>query len=247
VTPVFGATHYTRNWKLLECVGSEWETLRTRHRLGSKATRQQIDAVWDDIIHRFKYLQQLHRHIFTDNVLHDHLRKCFVRRISLTQRRGFNFERILPVVLMRIFWLVVRTASKTHSRFSAELSYWGRWWTEENLTKELERAIDDLSESEEVRGVQLPLQDRADRTRDDLGHPIDLRGPVRIASIFELMTKSMNERDAQAFKDWWHNCHESTESEEDAIAQRHGMTRQELNRVIATAIANYRRNRPTQN
>jgi hypothetical protein len=155
----FGPGHYTRNWDLLACVGAEWTEIRRRFGLGRKATRDQIEAVWDEMFNADKAawpsIRRLFHELTRDAALAHHLGKCYWKELKTWERRGYTFEEILLVVLYRLLWIVVRNAC-AWSGFRGKLEHWARFWNTRSLTGELHRAIDDMWESEGPRDQPLP-------------------------------------------------------------------------------------------
>jgi hypothetical protein len=155
----FGPDHYTRDWDLLRGVCSEWTEIRRRFRLGSKATREQIEAVWDQIFNADKAawpgIRRIFHELMRDEALARHLEKCYWQELEPWQRRGYTFEELLPVVLYRLCWIVVRNACAWLA-YRDTTEHWARFWNTDSLTGELGRAIDDMWKSEGPRDEPLP-------------------------------------------------------------------------------------------
>jgi hypothetical protein len=155
--PDFGPDHYTRDWDLLACVCREWTEIRTRFRLGARATREQIEAVWDEIFpdrEAWPGIRRVFQEMMRDETLVRHLWMCWTQ-LPPWDYRGYTFREILPVVLYRLCWVVVRN-SCTWSADRGSDEHWARFRNTENLIRELRRAIEDMWESEGPRDARLP-------------------------------------------------------------------------------------------
>lgn len=157
----FGPRHYTRDWDLLACICSEWTEIRTRFRLGARATREQIEDSWDAIFNAdrsaWPCIRRVFQELMQDQALKRHLRRCYwaLVREGPWAIRGYTFTELLPVVLFRAFLTVVRNACKWLD-CQGKLEHWARFWNDRSLTEELRRAIGDMWESEGPCDSPLP-------------------------------------------------------------------------------------------
>jgi hypothetical protein len=251
----FGPDHYTRDWGLLEGIASEWAEIRVQFRLGSKATLEQIKPHAGAILHDespWCHVRWVRRELERDAGLSLHLDTCYYQRLKPDERQEYACGKVLPAVLLRLFWTVVRNAGEWSASRRPTDEHWLRIRNTRNLTEELRRAIKDLRRSEagpeptrpegtpepprrpapvapgpgipQVWYKQEAVTDRPDwRT----GRPEDILGDLEEACA----GRGLSERHAKAFTEWWLTSPDR-EEDEDRIARRHGLTRDELNAVI---------------
>jgi hypothetical protein len=242
----FPDNHYTRAWKLLACVADEWATIRVRFNLGSKATREQIEEVWDAMFNAdpadWPCIRRVHGELMRDEALARHLHKCWWEELHPWELKGYEFEEIRPVVLTRLWWQVVRNAEKWLRR-QGELTHWARFWNTRNLTEELRRAIKDMEASEGSSGVQPPK----DPGRDDRGQNHEpeqgyrgKRGEEPSALLAEMMECCRSDDERALIRDWLILGGEYTEAEEEEIARRHNRNREQLNALLSRIIRELR-------
>jgi hypothetical protein len=157
---VFGSDHFTRDWDLLACVCAEWTKIRALFGLGPRAPQEQIETVWDEIFNADRDAWPCIRRVFyemmRDPALALHLSRCYWKELQPWQRRGYTFAEILPVVLSRLCWTVVRNAGAWAASRKKDDEHWARFWNTLNLTRELRRAIEDMWENEGPRDRPLP-------------------------------------------------------------------------------------------
>ena len=95
----FGPDHWAWDWELLKRVAEEWARIREYFKLGSKATREQIEEFWDAIFKEYPAdwpnLRQLHQELLQDLPLKRHLGKCYWKILKPKRAEG------LPVPLSK--------------------------------------------------------------------------------------------------------------------------------------------------
>jgi hypothetical protein len=229
---------YTRDWNLLACVADEWATIRARFNLGSKATREQIEAVWDEIFNTnptdWPCIRRVHYELMRDERLIRHLRKCYWKELKPWERKGYQFEEVLAVVLTRLWWQVVRNAHRW-LRFQGKLPHWALFWNTKNLTEELRRSIDDTDACEGTFGVQLskdPDSNDPERNREPEGDYRGKRGEDSSELLAAMLACCRSDEERALITDWYYHGGEYTEAEEEEIAGRHQVTRDDLNALL---------------
>jgi hypothetical protein len=246
----FGPDHCTRDWDLLAGVADEWAAIRARFQLGSKATLEQIEKVWDEIFKAnpvaWPHIRRVHHELMRDEALVRHLGTCYWKRLENSERKGYEFKHVLPGVLEKIFLTVVKNAHKW-LRSRGELEHWARFWNTRNLTEELRRAIDDLKKREGVCGVQLAAEPE-DNGPGQRREPMrDYRGkrqeqPEEWVELKEKMLRFCNAQpEKELVADWFDHAREDPDKEAEVLDRQPPFTRDDLNallRRIAQRIRN---------
>ena len=229
---------YKCDWDLLAAVAREWSDVCDRFQLRPRTTvpQQRIRPHTNDILSEqgpWPGIRRVRRELERDAGLFSLLEICCcTHRLKDPERRGYDFEKILRAVLFRIFWTVCRNAGTWHADRKPSDRHWLRILNRFNLTQELRRAVADLEEAESAD----PPEDAPDA--DPPGRP-GRGGPGCVATrpedeaiAFEEAYPGAPPRDVEVFRDWYANCGECTEAEEEAIARRHGLTRVELDAIL---------------
>jgi hypothetical protein len=240
----FGSDHYTRNWECLVRIAQEWADVRVRFGLGSKATLEQIRPHTDAILDEqspWPHIRQVRHALERDPTLMLHLDTCFHHRLQPGERLVYEFRAVLRAVLFRLFWAVVRNAGTWFANREPTDTHWLRIQNSRNLTQEIRRAIKDLRCAEGASSPQQPDMEGPRPDTPQTGYcsepQSDYRGrkmapPEDSLELLDEICRGHPEPDVKVFKDWWLSSQEFTEEEEDRIARRHGLTRDELNALI---------------
>lgn len=187
--------------------------------------------------------RRIHHELTRDAALVRHLRKCFFHELKPEERNGYQFAgesrhrgnmSVLPRVLTRIFWQVVRNAD-SYLKYEGKLQHWARFWTTRNLTTELRRAIHDLGEPPEI----IVLPDRPSREqRQAFEQRRRFEGGKRAEQpeeLFDLKQKLLrfceSQQERELISDWFDHTREEP-SKEQEVADRHEASVEELKALL---------------
>jgi hypothetical protein len=237
----FGPDHYTRDWDLLAGVAGEWATIRARFKLGSKATREQIEEHWDEIFKAnstdWPCIRRVHVELMQDPALQRHLTTCYWKRLEDSERKGYKFKQVLPGVLRRIFLTVVRNAHQW-LKHRATLEHWARFWNTKNLTKELGREIDYMDEKEGSLGVQLRAGSEDDEPEQSPEPVRDYQGkrqeqPEEVVELKDRMLAYCHSRqERELIADWFDNAREDPDKEPEVLDRHPPVTKDDLHLLL---------------
>jgi hypothetical protein len=128
-----GPSHYTRDWKLLASVCKKRTAIRAQFGLGSRATQEQIEAIWDDIFNAdaaaWPSIRRVFEEMMRDPDLVRDLRSAWLRmkRSRPWRLRGFLFGEVQPKAVMKLCWTAIRTSCDTVRDSRSKLECWGRF------------------------------------------------------------------------------------------------------------------------